>query len=67
MSSSERDGRKRVHAPSEDWYGPLTVPPGKTRYERAGGLRTRLEAAAAEGVDLHITIDLSELREKTVR
>lgn len=67
MGSSERDGRKRVHTSNGDWYGPLTVPPGKTRYERAGGLRTRLEAAAAEGVDLHITIDLNELREKTVR
>lgn len=67
MSSSERDGRKRVHAPNADWYGPLTVPPGETRYQRARGLRTRLEAVAAEGVDLHITIDLTELREKTVR
>ena len=38
-----------------------------TRYQRARGLRRRLNAAARDGQDLHITIDLTELRRRTVR
>jgi hypothetical protein len=45
---------------------PLTVPPGETRYRKQGGLRARLQAAAEEGEELHVSIDIRELRARTV-
>lgn len=47
--------------------GPLFVEPGDTRYERAGGLRARLAAATQDDEDVHVVIDLAELRRRTVR
>ena len=43
------------------------VPPGESRYHKAGGLRSRLADAAARGEDIHVTVDLTDLRRRTVR
>jgi hypothetical protein len=42
------------------------VPPGETRYRKQGGLRARLQAAAEEGEELHVSVDIRELRARTV-
>ncbi len=46
---------------------PRVIPPGESRYRRIGGLRERLEAVDEPEDDLHVTIDLTELRQRTVR
>ena len=46
---------------------PQVIPPGESRYRRIGGLRERLDAVDEAEDDLHVTIDLTELRQRTVR
>ncbi len=46
---------------------PRVIPPGESRYRRIGGLRERLDAIEESEDDLHVTIDLTELRHRTVR
>lgn len=46
---------------------PRVIPPGESRYRRIGGLRERLAAIDDVDDDLHVTIDLTELRHRTVR
>ena len=46
---------------------PRVIPPGESRYRRVGGLRERLDAIDEAEDDLHVTIDLTELRHRTVR
>ena len=46
---------------------PRVIPPGESRYRRIGGLRERLDAIDEPEDDLHVTIDLTELRHRTVR
>ena len=46
---------------------PRVIPPGESRYRRIGGLRERLDAIDDGEDDLHVTIDLTELRHRTVR
>jgi hypothetical protein len=53
-------------APS-DVRPPRVIPPGESRYRRIGGLRERLEAVDEPEDDLHVTVDLTELRQRTVR
>ena len=53
-------------APSES-RPPRVMPPGESRYRRVGGLRERLDAIDDAEDDLHVTIDLTELRHRTVR
>ena len=53
-------------APS-DVRPPRVIPPGESRYRRVGGLRERLDAIDEPEDELHVTIDLTELRHRTVR
>ena len=46
---------------------PLTFSPGESRYSKTGGLRARLEEAAADGEELHVTVDIRELRVRALR
>lgn len=53
-------------APS-DVRPPRVIPPGESRYRRIGGLRERLDAVGEPEDELHVTIDLTDLRQRTVR
>ena len=61
------EARPRSVSAPRDSRPPTIVPPGESRYHKAGGLRARLAAVAADGEDIHVTIDLTELRQRTVR